>query len=229
MPDKQIVVERFSTEFQLAAKQPHESGRFKGVASVFGSIVDTSARLGVRTRFVKGAFARTIADWRSAKPDRQRIKILDSHNESSVPIGLPISLAETDEGLEVVASLNETRGGKDWMAMIKHAAQLGRISECEMSIGFDPLNHVVVEDEEDGEVLRQITEARIWELSLTAFGADRRTHLTEAASLKDLLRGHGPLSQAEREAFERERQRGLDQIAKAERALNAPPPWSCVR
>ena len=219
---KQITIERFGTRFQLAEKQPTEAGRFAGIASVWGSPIDTTWRIGVRTKFERGSFLKTIADWKSSSPTRQRIKILSAHNDEGIPIGLPTSITETAKGLEIVASLNQTQAGKDWAECITHAKALGRIDELEMSIGFDPINSEMREDE-DGEMFRHVLEARLWEASLVAAGADRQTRVLEAASLSSMLHGTAD--------YEAERERMLAEIEKYELALNrgADPPWSCLR
>jgi len=201
---KQITIERFATRFQLAEKQPDEAGRFAGIASVWGSPIDTTWKIGVRTKFERGAFMKTIADWKSSSPTRQRIKILSAHDQEGIPIGLPTSIKETDEGLEIIASLNQSASAKDWMSVIQHAKSLGRIDELEMSIGFDPINAEMREDD-DGEMFRHVLEARLWEASLVTAGADRQSRVLEAASLSS-MRALTP------EAFERDRQRQLAEI-----------------
>ena len=182
---KEILLERAPVTFALdATRSEFESGRFAGVASVFGSIVDTHP---ARTKFRPGAFRKTLEDRGS------RVKILSQHNQGSIWIGLPTKLQETEEGLLLEASLNNTQGGRDASEALKHAARLNMLSAAELSIGFDALNFEMVE-EEDGELIREITEARLWEVSLVNFGADRQTRITEAANLKTLLAGNRPKS-----------------------------------
>lgn len=151
-----------------------ESGRFSGIASVFGSVVDTFPN---RTKFRRGAFLKTINE------RGHRVKILSQHDDRSTWIGLPTKLQETKEGLYVEASLNKTSLGLDAAEALRHAASLGKLDCAEMSIGFDALNCDMVEDEEDKEVFREITEARLFEISLVNFGADTQTSIIEAANL----------------------------------------------
>jgi HK97 family phage prohead protease len=176
-----LVVEHIPTQFRLDPKSEFESGRFSGIASVFGSIVDTTARYGVRTRFREGAFLRTINN------SGNRVKILAQHNDTGIWIGLPTKLQETKDGLFVEASLNKTSMGLDYSEAIRHAASLDKLDALEMSIGFDALNHEMIEDEEDEEVFREVTEARLWEISVVNFGADRQTKFLEAAALETRL------------------------------------------
>jgi HK97 family phage prohead protease len=174
-PNKKLEkAERASVKFQLDQESDFEAGKFRGIASVFGSVVDTFPN---RTRFRRGAFAKTIADRAS------RIKILLMHDDRGLWIGLPTMLAESADGLLVEASLNTTNSGQDVSAALKHASQLGKLDAVELSIGFDVLNFEMVEDEETEEVFREITEARLWEISVVNFGADRQTKIMEAAAM----------------------------------------------
>lgn len=166
-------LEQHTFKFRLDASSDFESGQFKGIASVFGSVVDTFPN---RTVIEPGAFSKTIAD-RS-----RRIKILQQHDVNMIWIGLPTLLAESGEGLILEVSLNQSQGGRDVAAAMKHAAELGMIEAIELSIGFDVLNFDLRENE-DGEVLRHVTELRLWEVSVVNFGADRKTKVLEAANM----------------------------------------------
>lgn len=177
-----LVVERIPLQFRLDPKSEFEAGRFSGIASVFGSIVDTYPN---RTKFREGAFLKTLNDRSS------RVKILSQHDDRSVWIGLPTKLQETSEGLSFDASLNNTTLGKDYAEALRHASSLGKLDAVELSIGFDALNCDMVEDEDDKEIFREVTEARLWEISLVNFGADRQTKVTEASRL-DLERALAP-------------------------------------
>jgi HK97 family phage prohead protease len=179
---KSLEVESIACTFALdSAKSDFESGRFTGIASVFASTVDTTMRLGMRTRIAPGAFLKTINDRGS------RVKILSAHDQNAVWIGLPTELRETDEGLVVTASLNNSTLGKDTAEAIRHADSIGRLDAVELSIGFDVLKEEMIEEEDD-EKIRLVTELRLWEISVVPFGADRSTRLIEAASLeKDVL------------------------------------------
>ena len=105
MPRKQVTLERIPFEFHVSgSKSELESGRFVAVASAWRSVVDSHPH---RTRFQKGAFTKTIAE------RGRRVKILSQHDQSQVWIGLPTKMEETDEGLVIHASLNQTQKAKD--------------------------------------------------------------------------------------------------------------------
>ena len=204
MPNREVTVERIPCSFELNAKRSaFEAGRFTGLASVFDSVVDTMPN---RTRFRRGAFTKSIRD------RGNRIKILSQHDQGTIWIGLPTRLQETEEGLLLEASLNNTQHGRDAAEALKHAVALGKLDAVELSIGFDALNFEMAE-QEDGEILREVTEARLWEVSLVNFGADRQTRVMEAANLKQLLKETPPLDEL--------RQQDEVEIAEAEMQLQS--------
>jgi HK97 family phage prohead protease len=168
-----LMIERIPFQFQLSEKSDFEAGRFAGIASVWGSVVDTFPN---RTRFRKGAFLKTIND------RANRVKILANHDQFSTWIGVPTRLQETEDGLLLEASLNNTTQGRDIAEALRHLAGLGKLDAAELSIGFDSLRDELVEDDDDAEMFREILEARLWEISVVNFGADRKTKVIEAAS-----------------------------------------------
>jgi HK97 family phage prohead protease len=132
-----------------------EAGSFKGMASVFGSVVDAW----VPTIIERGAFAKTLLE------DRGRVKVLWQH-ETSKPIGVPTEMVETYEGLAVTAKISQTALGKDALTLLRD----GVIDE--LSIGFDPVRTEERTNEENRPVTRHIFEAKLWEFSLVTFAAD---------------------------------------------------------
>jgi HK97 family phage prohead protease len=151
-----------------------EAGRFRGIASVFGSVVDTYPN---PTIIEPGAFTQTIND------RGQKVKILFQHDSYETWIGLPTLLEETDEGLAVEVSLNQTQRGQDVANAIRHAKAIGQLDAVELSIGFDAMKWEMRE-EENGQTFRHLTEVRLWEISVVNFGADRQSVVTEAASIQ---------------------------------------------
>jgi HK97 family phage prohead protease len=145
--------EHCSIRFALTEANP-EVGTFKGVASVFGSRVDSW----IPTVIEHGAFTKTL------KENGARVKLLWQHDISE-PIGLPTSLAETMVGLEVAGKISQTTRGKDAIVLTRD----GVIDE--LSIGFDPIVYNM-ERLQDGSEVRHITELRLWEISLVSFAAD---------------------------------------------------------
>jgi uncharacterized protein len=147
--------ECFGLPFTIHAADPAR-GTFTGYASVFGTKIDTW----IPTVIEKGAFKRTL------KEQGDRVKILWQHDRDT-PIGKPLSLRETDRGLEIVGKISETAQGKDVMVLLRD----GVIDE--MSIGFDPVKWTMDEPTKEGEEgLRHIHEVRLWEVSLVTFAAN---------------------------------------------------------
>ena len=125
-----------------------ESGKFQGIASVFGSTVDTFPNPSI---IEQGAFSRTISD------RGPRIKILFQHNQNEMWVGLPTRLEETKKGLLVEASLNNTQRGRDVAEALRHAAAIGQLGAVELSIGFDPMKWEM-QEHRDKQTYRHITE-----------------------------------------------------------------------
>src|SRR3990172_23892 len=154
--------ERLSFNFALKSDPAaDQANTFRGVASVFGNMVAAW----IPTKILKGAFKKTIAE----NKKKGRVKILYQHDLHS-PIGVPLELAESDEGLEVYGKISDTTLGRDVMTLLKDEVL------TELSIGFDPLQWEMKEekDEETGikSMVRYIKEIRLWELSIVTFAAD---------------------------------------------------------
>ncbi len=131
-----------------------ETGTFKGMASVFGTLVDDY----YHTRIMPGAFARTLRE------DLARVRILYQH-DTWQPVGKPTTLEETSQGLYIEGEIVDTAVGVDAMKLMRR----GIIDE--LSIGFDPVRWEMVRDGTDEE--RHIYELTLWEVSLVTFGANR--------------------------------------------------------
>lgn len=159
---------------QLGDVGENESGRFRGLAVRFNSPVETFPE---RTLFREGAFARTISQRGG------RVKILFGHDMRKVPIGIPTELKESKDGLIVAASLNKSVEASNVAEMLRHLKSKDKLEAAELSIGFDAINFEMFEDPETREIFRVVTEARLWEISVVAFGADPTTEVREAASM----------------------------------------------
>jgi HK97 family phage prohead protease len=153
-----------------------ETGTFKGVASVFGSPVDTWTP----TVVDRGAFTKTLVN------DAKRVRVLYQHDPYE-PIGKPIEMRETDLGLEVLAKISPTDRGRDCLTLMRD----GVIDE--LSIGFDPVRAEDVQ-QADGSMVRHLTEIRLWEFSPVTFAADpnariNAVHAHAVVSFQDLPLG----------------------------------------
>ena len=131
-------------QFQFEIKSIGEDGTFVGLASTYGN-VDLGGDM-----VMPGAFTKTLAEKGGAFP------LLMVHN-TSAPIGLA-TLTDSAQGLMVRGELVlEADGAKSAYALLKKGVIRG------LSIGYDTVKSVMA-----GGV-RQLSELKLWEISLTAF------------------------------------------------------------
>ena len=144
------------------------------MASVYNTLIDAW----MPTRILPGAFTRTLADLNAVA----RVKILYQHNQEW-PIGVPTSMVDTAQGLEVEGRISETTLGKDAMVLLED----GVISE--LSIGFTPTAQQFVIDRETNMEERHILDLDLFEFSLVTFAANRDAKIM---SVHSLLQGFCP-------------------------------------
>lgn len=160
LAEKIKTMERLSAAFQITDSSL-ETGQFEGIASVFGSLVYGW----VPTIVHPGAFTKTLQERAS------RVKVLWQHNPDW-PIGKPVLLEETAQGLRVRAQISKTALGNDAMTLIRD----GVVDE--LSIGFDPIKFDF--DQQEGQEVRHLRELKLWEFSPVTFAADPMARITEA-------------------------------------------------
>lgn len=159
--------ESFNVKFAMSSADA-KKGEFSGVASMFGSMVDTWPP----TRMQKGAFAKTLAD-----PEKlRRVKLLYQHN-TDWPIGKPTELKEVPEGLFIRAPISKTSIGEDVMTLLNDGVL------DEMSVGFDPVSWRMVKEEGMRDQVRYLDEAQLWEVSIVTFAADRAARIMSLHSV----------------------------------------------
>jgi len=158
--------EQFRARFQVTDTNL-ETGSFRGFASVFGSPVDAW----MPTIVDKGAFAKTL------QADAQRVKILWQH-DSACPIGIPVSMQETDLGLEVVGKISMTDQGREALTLMRDGVVDG------LSIGFDPVVYDSVK-QADGSEVRHLKEVKLWEFSVVTFPADSNARISAVHSKEE--------------------------------------------
>lgn len=127
-------------------KLDEEEGIFEGYGSIFGN-VDNGGDV-----VDQGAFEKTLEE------NKGRIKILALHDDSTLPIGVPIEIKEDEKGLYLKAKISDTALGKDVKVLLKD----GVLNE--LSIGYDP---VKVGYDEDGN--RHLKEVDLWEVSVVTW------------------------------------------------------------
>ena len=156
--------ERCSVGFELH-NSDLEEGHFRGMASVFNTMIDTF----VPTIIDPGSFKNTLAS-----PERN-VLILWQHDDTA-PIGTPTEMWETKHGLEIVGKISNTTQGRDALTLMRDGVV------TEMSIGFDPVSFRFEEQGKDKDLVRHVDEVRLWEVSLVSFGANPKAKITEVQS-----------------------------------------------
>lgn len=96
-----------------------------GLVVPFGEVFEAGQ---LRERFVKGSFARTIAE-----RGPSRVKLLQQHDEDSFPIGAATVLREDSGGLYGHFRIATTPRGDEALALIKDGILDG------LSVGFIPI------------------------------------------------------------------------------------------
>lgn len=136
---------------------------FRGVASVFGSVVDAF----IPTIIHRGSFIKTLRE------NSRGVKILFMHDMDK-PIGKPTALFEGDRGLDLTARISRTPSGDEAMTLIRD-----EVIDA-LSIGFDPIKFDF--EEVEGVQFRHIRELKLFEISPVTLGADVLARISEVNS-----------------------------------------------
>ena len=156
----ELAIEHSPFKFRLESAELEE-GMFKGMASVFDVMIDS---------FVPTVIERNAFDDTLARPKRV-VRILWQHMDE-VPIGLPIELTQTEEGLSVIAKVSNTAAGRDAMTLLRD----GVVQD--LSIGWDPVDFRF-EKQANGELVRFVSKIDLWEISVVTFPANKSAKITE--------------------------------------------------
>ncbi len=147
-------------QFQFELKSIGEEGTFTGLASTYGN-TDLGGDM-----VMPGAFTKTLAEKRGQVP------LLMGHNTAS-PIGLA-TLTDSAAGLMVKGELVlEADGAKSAYALLKKGVIRG------LSIGYDTVKSTMA-----GGV-RQLSELKLWEISLTPFAMNEMATVTAVKSTEE--------------------------------------------
>lgn len=130
------------------------------------AIVSTSDLDGGNDIIMQGAFAETLRD------DSKRVKMLWQHM-SHKPIGKPIEMRETSQGLYVKGLVSKIQLGEDYLTL----ASEGIVDE--FSIGYS-----VKDFEMEGDI-RKIKSLKLWEFSPVTWGMNENTVLLGIKSMAD--------------------------------------------
>ncbi len=128
------------------------------------AIVSTSDLDGGNDIIMPGAFAETLRD------DSKRVKMLWQHM-SHKPIGKPLEMRETSQGLYVKGLVSKIQLGEDYLTL----ASEGIVDE--FSIGYS-----VKDFEMEGDI-RKIKSLKLWEFSPVTWGMNENTVLLGIKSM----------------------------------------------
>jgi len=158
-------------EFDFAIKSLHDDEEddeffiFEGFASTFGN-VDHDGEV-----MVRGAFTDSLA---------KRIPVVLWQHNTREPIGMPIEVRETDQGLFIKARLPKA----DTFVTGRVIPQMKVGSVTKMSIGFFILDS---EDElVEGRRITHIKKVELFEFSLVTFPSNEQASVTGMKSLKEI-------------------------------------------
>lgn len=160
----------------IEVKELTEDGQFEGYASVYG-VVDQGGDIVAR-----GAFDETI------KSNSGRVRMLYQHNPSQV-IGKWLEISSDKKGLLVKGKLlTGVSLAKDVLELMRNGAIDG------MSIGFR-----TIDAKRDGEGIRTILKAELWEISIVSFPMNRQATVSgvkNAGGIKTIREFEGFLRDA---------------------------------
>lgn len=160
-------MEKKSLEVQFKfATTDAGANSFNGYGAVFSN-TDSYGDI-----IAKGAFAKTLADHKSAGTTPA---MLLNHDFFSLPIGMWTDLAEDDRGLKVSGVFLTTQSGNDAYTAAKAGAITG------LSIGYQVVAFDISRDD-DGNIVRTINEVKLLEISLVTFPANTEARVADVKS-----------------------------------------------
>ena len=181
--------------FEFNAIGEPQAGEFEGMASVFNVPIDAH----VPTIIEPGAFQKTISERYRNREALERVKILFNHDMDQ-PIGRPIALEETEQGLRIKGKISGTDVGDRVRTLMAD-----KVLDS-MSIGFDTLQSKnivhdgkwgsqnslgyrpeVMQQIADGDMWRHIQEIRLWEVSIVVFPASSMALISDVHEQQDSI------------------------------------------
>lgn len=166
MDIKNITIGKMTTEGPgLKAGTKLKPGQMLAYASVFGN-TDSYGDV-----VAKGAFAGTLADWRSRK-DR-KIPLLYGHDMSDPDknIGYIVEAEEDERGLKVLAQFDDDPTAQKVYRLVK----AGRVAE--LSFAFDTIKSAAMTDPDRPDAVRELQELKLYEVSVVPIGANSETEV----------------------------------------------------
>lgn len=149
--------------------------RFAGLASTWDKDLGNDV-------IHKGAFKKTLSDWRGAKS--KTIPLLDSHDRFSVDsvLGKMVGASETNQGLEAEFEMRDTEKAMEALKAVEDGFISG------LSIGYEPIEFKYEKPEGGSlfDTIRHLTEVKLREVSLVVFPMNEGARV-DPSSVKSLL------------------------------------------
>lgn len=163
--DKKSGLVRLNVPLTVKAEAVDTSARtFEGLAATWDEDLGSDI-------IHKGAFKKSIAEWKSAT---EAMPLLNSHDQFDIfsALGQAIAMKETDEGLWTKWEVLEGPDGDKVLARLRPSVTTKRAIISKMSIGFIPTKFEFEQPEGSDSFwdrIRHINEANLKEVSLVLF------------------------------------------------------------
>ena len=148
--------------FPFECKVDMDKNTFEGYFSIKGNIDAGNDRV------MGGAFTKTFQE------NRKRIKGLYMHDIKK-PFSKPIEIYEDSKGAYVKGSISLCSWGQDLKILMSD----GIVDE--MSFGYDTIKYD--NSKENGEIIRNLRELKVWEYSPVTWGMNSDTNITNVKEL----------------------------------------------
>jgi hypothetical protein len=144
-------------------------GSIEGYAAIFGNVDSQGERI------IKGAFTKTIKERVPAGKVKLMIVHMCNGGSTKECIGTVTQAKEDDVGLWIHADLSSDQTAQDSRAKAREGHVTG------LSIGYNTLGKS--ESEVSGEIVMDLTEIKLLEVTLTPFPANELAGVTSAKSI----------------------------------------------
>jgi HK97 family phage prohead protease len=163
-----MTIRRLERPFEIKAGSVRDDGSFAGYGAIFNT------KDSYRDIIMPGAFAKTLEDDFAAKS--RKVPILWQHDRRN-PIGVYDVVKEDTTGLYVEGRINmEVQQGKEAHALMKQGALTG------LSIGYG----TVMDKWDEAELVRELHEVKLWEISPVTFPAHDDSRINSVKSIEGL-------------------------------------------
>ena len=164
-----MTIRRLERPFEIKAGSVTADGKFAGYGAISGT------KDSYRDIIIPGAFKTSLQEDFFAK--NRKVPMLLQHNRNE-PIGVYTVVKEDDTGLYVEGEVNmEVQKGRETHALMKQGAISG------LSIGYNS----VMDKWDEKEIVRELHEVKLWEISPVTFPAHDDSRINSVKSIEGLV------------------------------------------